>query len=332
MPRRPSSKVPRAACVEVRDESLSAFDSAQLAWREGREVDTVRYCHLMLAQHPDHDGAITLIGEVQLRQRSWYEAERWLLRALHLVPECPGVLVLRGIALHHQHRHGEALQCFDDALVLQPGNVEALSVRALPLAALGQFEEALVTLADALNREPLHAQSWYRRGALLLGRSRCADALESLSRCTLIDPESAEAWRERGCALALLDRAEEAIDCFERAAASAPDHVQLSMACGLMHLAHGQPRLALRNFEAALARDSDDTTALLLRATALTELGNHDSARTDCARAYAFEPGNPRAWHLLGIASSALGRTEEAAEALSRARRLAPALDQFTRC
>lgn len=70
---------------------------------------------------------------------------------------------------------------------------------------------------------------------------------------------------------------------------------------------------ALAGWQAALDIDPDNTTALSLKSTAVTALGNADQGKTDAEKVLSLDATYPRGYYALALAERALDRAEDAA-------------------
>lgn len=106
--------------------------------------------------------------------------------------------------------------------------------------------------------------------------------------------------------------------------ASLVDRVLAHFRRGNKHFDDGDFRLALEEFQAALALVPDDATLLNNLGVVLSSLGRHDEALSTYDRLLALSSADAAAWHNLGVTLAQLNRYEEAVAAYTRALEMAP--------
>jgi Tfp pilus assembly protein PilF len=89
--------------------------------------------------------------------------------------------------------------------------------------------------------------------------------------------------------LATTERIDEAIDQLEELLKLAPGHPELLSRLGTFYAVDGKPRKAIDAFSQILEQDSDNFRALLSRADAYLNIGEHEEAVADFERAITIE-------------------------------------------
>jgi len=213
----------------------------------------------------------------------------------------------------------EAAECFDRgdlqgalgradaALARSPGFTPALHFRAAALAELGRLEAAREAYEQALSAGEDDLDLLAGAAEFFVNR--------------LQEPDADRQWLERGLELArrgakLARRARD-----EDAAA------ELALLEGIALSQLGEPKEALRRFEAALAAHPDELDALLERGLALYELCRFDEARAQLLEVTRRSPDEAWAHHTLGLIAERLGDAKQAERSFARARKLGP--DEF---
>lgn len=173
-----------------------------------------------------------------------------------------------------------------------------------------------------------------RVAALAWRRGRLEDAERALRRAYRVMPQDPDTARDLAALLVARGRAEESVALLGNVRAAHPADRELKREHALALLAAGRGDDALVILE-ALARDDDGGVDTLRLASAALELG--DATRAEAAARRALErldaPRAPAAHAVRGLALLALGRRDEAREALRlgsddlRARSALAALD-----
>jgi predicted O-linked N-acetylglucosamine transferase (SPINDLY family) len=217
----------------------------------GRLAEAEAIYRQVLAQVPQHAGALHLLGTVALQTGHLDAAIDLIGRALALNPglaeaHCnraealrragrlddaiaafdqaialdPGLAsahLKRGVALHQASRTRDAIEAYERALALEPGGVDALGNLAVALHQTGRRDEALAASARALELHPGSATAHYNRGHLLGQRGCLDDAAAALRRAIALDPGFAEAHCNLGNVLKEQGSIDDAIACYRRA-------------------------------------------------------------------------------------------------------------------
>src|SRR4051794_15376050 len=86
----------------------------------GRLAQAEALCRQILAEYPDHDGALGLLGVVALKGNRLDVAIDNLRRATEVNPGAPVYYVNLGSALMGKGKRAEAIACFRRTLALAP--------------------------------------------------------------------------------------------------------------------------------------------------------------------------------------------------------------------
>lgn len=199
------------------------FQSAFMAFQQGRLDDAERDLRKILRKAPDHVGALNILAIVYVTLKQHAEAEPHLKAALRLQPRSDVTLYNYGLVLKALNRPDEALQRFTDSLALNPGNAETLNNRGTVLNDIRDYTAALVDFDRALAVDPRHAAAHFNRSKSLAELARYDEALAACDAALALQPDMAEAWFGRGFIFAKLRRPAEAVAAYQRAQALNPD-------------------------------------------------------------------------------------------------------------
>ncbi len=156
-------------------------------------------------------------------------------------------------------------------------------------------------------------------GCEALYRGRWQAARASFERAYAADATCAEALVGRGAALLQQGRYDEAADLFGQATVLAPEMAAAHTGLGACRYLTKGTYEAMIDYRRALGYASGGRAAVRASAAYLAcRLGLYESALADANAAVAEDPDEPLARHVLGAALLALGRNDEAVQALGR--------------
>jgi tetratricopeptide (TPR) repeat protein len=211
------------------------------------------------------------------------EAERVAGEVLARIPQHPGALHVRGLALLAQGRPREALVPLTEAAQRRADPVIETHL-AIALRQSDRAGDAVEVLERAIARQPPFPLAFHELGVLLFATRRLEEARLVLERGIAIAPTMPELSVTLGGIF--LDRAERANAklAFARALANAPGHAGALFGLGSVLMGEGEFAPAAERFRQALARDPGYHQAQLSLGSCLLELGRWDEA-VACLRA-----------------------------------------------
>jgi predicted O-linked N-acetylglucosamine transferase (SPINDLY family) len=236
------------------------FERGRAEHRAGRRGDAEALYRAVLAERPDHDGALHLLGVLACDFGHFDAAVALMNRAITLNPGAAEYHGNLGEVHRRAGRRAEAGACFARALELEPGRAETLSNLAIVLKDEGRLDEAIDACERAIALRPdlaeahcnlglaLHAAgrngeaiAAYRRaiavrgdlvaahnnlGIVLKDEGRLDEAIDVTRTALALDPALAPGFNNLGNALRDAGRLAEALDCYRRAVALRPDYAE----------------------------------------------------------------------------------------------------------
>jgi len=156
-------------------------------------------------------------------------------------------------------------------------------------------------------------------GCEALYRGRWDEARTSFERAYAADTTCAEALVGRGAALLQTGQGEAAAELFGQATVLAPEMAAPHAGLGACRYLEGDAYEAMIDYRRALGHASGGRGPIRSSAAWLAcRLGLYESALAEATAAIAENPDEPLARHVLGAALLALGRNDEAVQALGR--------------
>ncbi|MBI2899376.1 MAG: protein kinase [Planctomycetes bacterium] len=189
--------------------------------------------------------------------------------------------------------------------------------------ARGDFEAARTGLRRLLGEASFRAEAWHFLALAELLAGDPDASLRASSRAIELGLKDAPTHSARAFGHAVQGRFDAAVEDAAAALARNPEWPQLRRlrAAWLIELRRFEE--ALREYDVLLARPPERTDDLLNRSIAYSELGHHESAIRDAARAVEIAPRDPWTYWRLGRNRIA------AAQALIKARKTEPALGEL---
>jgi tetratricopeptide (TPR) repeat protein len=204
------------------------------------------------------------------------EAERVARDLLSRHPQHAGALHLLGLALLIQKRHREAVGPLAEA-ARDTANPLLETHYALALRDVGRRDEAIDWLMRAMSRRPVFAPAFHELGLIFCGLRRYDDAETVLKQGIELAPGVAELSVELGGVYIFRAEPANAKAAFACALALAPDHVRALHGCGTALLFEGEFERAAEQFRHVLAREPGHVRARLDLAHCLLELGRFEA-------------------------------------------------------
>jgi len=234
------------------------------------------------------------------------EADRIARDVLRRHPQHAGALHLLGLALLIQKHPREAVDPLAEA-ARDTTNPLLETHYALALRDVGRKDEAIDWLKRAISRKPVFASAFHELGLIFCGLRRYDDAEAVLKQGIELAPGVAELSVELGGVYICRAEPANAKAAFARALALAPDHVRALHGCGTAFLFEGEFERAAEQFRQVLARIPEHLRARLSLANCLLELGRFEAGVTELRAIVRSSPQN-YGTALKMLASSRRGR------------------------
>lgn len=156
-------------------------------------------------------------------------------------------------------------------------------------------------------------------GVQFLAENNLADAQQKLLNATKQDPKSATAWFNLAICQYRLGANDDALEAAKKAVELNPSYSRAAVLLSVLYLRLGQPPLAVKVLEDALAKRPGDAMLLGAKARALVANAEYNRALETCVEALRLDQSNPEVMRYLAEAYLGLGRVGLARLALERA-------------
>ncbi len=152
------------------------------------------------------------------------DAEAAYKQILRNHPNHPGALQLLGVIVSQGGRNEEAVELIEKSISLNPDNAAAQSNLGVVLNNLNRNVESAKACRAALRLEPDNAEAHYNLGNALIGMQQPTRAAASYRRALKLKPDYAEAMNNLGGALMACGDLEEAAAACRRSLELVPDN------------------------------------------------------------------------------------------------------------
>lgn len=187
----------------------------------------------------------------------------------------------------------------------------------------GRLLEAEELYRELLRENPDSVRARNNLGILLDERGDHEGAVAELRVARQVDPRNGEVLGNLGAALGALGRYVDAEEALRAAHRMDPSNREIRANLGILYFRKGLYGEAETELAGVLAVEPDHATALYYRGEALNRLGRVDEAIEVLSRAVEIAPGNPRAYHTLGVLYDKKRLPERAGLMYRKARELA---------
>lgn len=202
------------------------FARAAQAHQAGQLAQAETLYRRILADYPQHGGALHMLGVLQGQQGNHDEAETLLRRAAELQPNNSAIHNNLGEARRRRGALDEAIASYQHALHLSPDFAEAHYNLANVLKVQQRPSQAITHYREATRLKPDYASAHYNLANTLLEYGDCAGASASYRQALLLRPDHAEAHNNLGAALKECGKEDEAIVSYRKAAELKPDFAE----------------------------------------------------------------------------------------------------------
>jgi tetratricopeptide (TPR) repeat protein/predicted Ser/Thr protein kinase len=201
----------------------AALERAQAHLEADEVVQGAALAREVLSAHPDHPGALSVLGKAVGMSGDYAESKRLLRRALALEPDSLSAHQYLATACELAGDYQGALETAEAGLRSHPGDRPLLRLRAYALRDLERGPEAVAAFEDLIAGDSTDPTGWDERGlafATLIGDMQAAT--RDFSRAIELEP-TAKRYRQRANAYGRLqDEARAAAD-LQRALELDPD-------------------------------------------------------------------------------------------------------------
>jgi tetratricopeptide (TPR) repeat protein len=252
------------------------------------------------------------------------EAEAIYRKVLAENPEHPGALHLLGVALSQQGNKRAAIDYISRAISLNPQVADFHSNLGLVHLENGQPDKAMIECQRALSLQPDHVDALHQLGNALKQLGRLEESIEPYQRAIALRPDFAMAMGNLADALWKLGRTAEADALNERVVALTPDNLTALTARGEALVRQKKLREAETVFRTVVERWPNEWVGHNGLGVVLYGLGKTDEAAALYEKAASLAADHPGPWNNLGYARIGQGNLDEGIRCYEKALSIRP--------
>lgn len=229
---------------------LKSYAEAIRMHQHGRSADAVVAYQRVLAQAPEHPGALYFLGAALLEAGDAKAARPWLERALAVQPERDAKAYhALGLAAHMMDDLPAAIDAYRRALTLDPALTEVRNNLAVALRKRGQLDEAarIMTSAPVATGSLPSTTHILTKANLLIEQGRTAEAVQYFQGILADRPDDFAVLNNYGALLNQLHRYDEGLTLLNQA------EEQLRLYVSDLHYHRGRALKGLNRLDEAVA-------------------------------------------------------------------------------
>ena len=278
----------------------------------------------ILQEHPDHPGALHMLGILAMELGQPALAVQLLRKVVSLVPRRAEAHNDLGSALGSTGQLDQAIEVCREALRLNPALAEAHNNLGVFLREAGELEGALSACSKAVRLSPAYADAHDNLGNVLVDLGRYQEAADAYRQAIRLSPSKAEAHVHLGFALVGMKQYEQAITACRQAIALDPANASAYLCLGNIFQAQSRFADAIAAYRQSLDRDPEDSTTHNNLGVSLLASGEAEESLAAHRRALQLAPRSAEAHCNIGVALQALHRHSDAIEHYREALRANP--------
>jgi len=224
------------------------------------------------------------------------EAEAVYQKVLQAHPDHPGALYMLGIIAYQVGKHAMAVEYVTQVIALNPGVAEFHNNLAVVYLELAQIEAAHRHLNKALELQPGYAEAHYNLGNLLGKEEKFEEAVAQYRQATALKPEYVDAYNNLGVALWSQGKLDEAVASCRHVLALKPDFSMAHNTLAAMLKDQGKLVEAVASCRQALALKPDYADAHQQLSTLLAYLSDYRQVVLESDTALQLKPDSAEIW------------------------------------
>lgn len=301
--------------AEAYELALTALDGIE----PRRHDDYLKVADLLLRANPASERAAIEKARSLTAAGKWAEAAAAASEGLLRNPKSLGLWRLKAAAHKARGEREAVAAACAEILALDPKDKAAGLDRGEALFDLGRFQDALEAYNALLMLDPAHTFAASRRGQSLQRLNRHREAVDAFDKVIARDKGNVAAHRFKAESMLALGKRNEAISEMDIAIGFDPKNVKLWLYKASLHQQGGESDAAKRCFAKAIEVDPSNAEALTARASLNLSRGHAHDALIDLDALTRAHASDGEGWLLFAEALEAVGRTDDARNAIQHA-------------
>lgn len=308
---------------QAADESSQAVSKAATLVKAGKLPEAEAQLWDVLTRHPENAQALNLLGSIRLQQKRFAEAETLLRRAISLTPDLLSARLNLAQTFHAQNESDKEIAALVEAQGVAPSNSEVNCALASAYLKQNDFARALKAL-EQIPRASRPDSALPLLAASYLGLGRLPDAQQLAGEVTTRAAKNPRLRIDFAEVLLDFNLANDALVLLQIAEKQPPASAELFFALGRARELKGEPTLAQKGFQRAIALDPNSVDALQALARIMAGQGQWEKCVEYLTRARKISPDSPEVLRKLSAAELHTGHTAKAVEAAEQLVKLRP--------
>ena len=247
----------------------------------------------ILAEQPDNDAVMVLIGLCRNAQNDPQGALAQFDRAIEINPEHHLGHYYRGRILSNSGDLDGARASISKALEFNPNFAEGLTILGVISMQQDELDQAATELKTALRADENFVPAMSALGRVLALRGDLEEAEKMAARAIQLSPENAAAQDAMAFVFIRQGRLDFAEQCLRNALDKQPDNGELHSSLGTLLMSRGRHRSALPHFQQAMRQNAGGLKTRLNTASSLSAVGDQQQAWQILEQAYQRWPDEP---------------------------------------
>ena len=300
------------------------FELASQHHQGGRLQEAEQLYRQILAQQPEHSGALNHLGLIAHQAGQSDTAVDLIRRAIAIKPNYAEAHNGLGNVLKDKGQLDEAIAAYRQGIALRPNSAGLHNNLGIVLHKKGELDGAIAAYRRTVALQPNHAHAYSNLGIALNERGQLHEAIAATRQAIALRPDFAGAYINLGIILKQAGQLDEAIAAYRQAIALRPDHVGAHSNLGIALEEKGKLDEAIAAHRQAIAHGSNNADAHYNLGCVLANKGQLDEAIVVYRRTIALRPNYAQAHNNLGVELNKKGELDEAVTAYRQAIALAP--------
>jgi tetratricopeptide (TPR) repeat protein len=271
------------------------------------------------------------IRQLHLESKSSYVTEQQdllnkivaLTSGIQADPSASSLYLQRAETFQNLEAYQQAIEDYTKAMGLDSKSTDLRFLRASAYAELKQYDKAIADYTESIKQSPDGAAAFVNRGLCYKDLKQYDDALADFEIAVAHNPDDLTAIDNLGSMYSTLGDHEMALARFEQSFRF-NDDADRYLNRGMEYLALGNYEKANADFDSALSRSPNSTSAKYQHAKALYKLGKFGSAVTELNQCLSYQPFDADTYALLGSCYTAQGKMKDAVSAFDHSIQIKP--------